>query len=631
MTRLNCGILALAALGQYANAKEAETCTLYLAETIDDHGRFTMGVFTAKDLPPGSPVGMPDVVVPLVDMPMHNSPTHEDQEELWSSWKDFVWDAVDVGGSHEGIDVKSAALGLGSLTRGISELANVMLIQSHFDNSGLHRSRDPGAGAVSYYHGAAMVSTDTIPAGRELHLPHGYHWFLDPNEKEDKSEKEDNNLLDNLPIDHPQVQEFFKRYQDLEGMHGQELTDELKSKLWSVLRESPLDDSIKTLLPESWIDASRVANHVTKSGLRTPEWLQDNGICIDNIKPGQSTIAQAGRGAFANRSLKEGSVIAPAPLVHILDRTSLNMFEPQIADDYAYLGSEVAGKQLMLNYCFGHEKSTKLLCPIGAGTSFINHSPTPNAAIRWSTHPSMTLHRQQWLNLTLDQLGDKVDVGLVMEYVALRDIEPGEEIFINYGPAWEKAWEEHVHNWVPLPGSKDYVSAENMNADGHDIIKTVQEQEDDPYPHSVVTSCYYDYDPEEEGFFDMSGEFANPNDHDVIIKEWHPLNSDVPDYMFLRPCVVLEREDVEVDEEGKNGLVEGDIDHDYTVHILNYDHMHADQKVPDYEYLVVTTVPRDAITFTDFIYSTDMHLSNAFRHEMMMDDSMFPTAWRNLS
>lgn len=184
---------------------------------------------------------------------------------------------------------------------------------------------------------------------------------------------------------------------------------------------------------------------------------------------------------------------------------------------------------------------------------------------------------------------------------------------------------------IQVPGSKDYVSADNMNADGHDIIKTVQEQEDDPYPHSVVTSCYYDYDPEEEGFFDMSGEFANPNDHDVIIKEWHPLNSDVPDYMFLRPCVVLEREDVEVDEEAKNGLVEGEIDHDYTVHILNYDHMHADQKVPDYEYLVVTTVPRDAIRFTDFIYSTDMHLSNAFRHEMMMDDSMFPTAWRNLS
>jgi hypothetical protein len=32
---------------------------------------------------------------------------------------------------------------------------------------------------------------------------------------------------------------------------------------------------------------------------------------------------------------------------------------------------------------------------------------------------------------------------LMMEFVALRDLQPGEEIFIDYGHEWEASWEEH--------------------------------------------------------------------------------------------------------------------------------------------------------------------------------------------
>ena len=173
-----------------------------------------------------------------------------------------------------------------------------------------------------------------------------------------------------------------------------------------------------------------------------------------------------------------------------------------------------------------------------------------------------------------------------MEYVALHDIQPGEEVFIHYGAAWEKAWENHVKNWTPLPGSKDYVSANDMNHDveAHDIIRTVEEQETNPYPHSVVTSCYYDYDPEENGLLDKSGKFADPNDHNVVIKQWMSMGPNVPDYLFLHPCAILEHHNI--DESSKDA-----IDHDYTIHILNYDHMNEDQKVPDYKYLIVEGVP----------------------------------------
>lgn len=94
MTRLSCGILALTALFEQVLADGEEMCSLYLAETVDDHGRLTMGVFARQDLSPGSLVRLPDVVVPLVDIPMHTSPTHEENEELWLVWNDLVWDSL---------------------------------------------------------------------------------------------------------------------------------------------------------------------------------------------------------------------------------------------------------------------------------------------------------------------------------------------------------------------------------------------------------------------------------------------------------------------------------------------------------------------------------------------------------
>ena len=51
---------------------------------------------------------------------------------------------------------------------------------------------------------------------------------------------------------------------------------------------------------------------------------------MDNIKGGSSTpssqIPDAGRGAFANRPIPKGSLVAPAPLIHI-DINSLKMFQ----------------------------------------------------------------------------------------------------------------------------------------------------------------------------------------------------------------------------------------------------------------------------------------------------------------
>ena len=62
-------------------------------------------------------------------------------------------------------------------------------------------------------------------------------------------------------------------------------------------------------------------------------------------------------------------------------------------------------------------------------------------------------------------------------------------------------------------------------------------------------------------------------------------------------------------------------------------------KVPVYDenmvrvddlFVEVEDVPRWAIVFANSQYTSDIFLPNAFRHEMMIPDEIFPTSWMNL-
>jgi uncharacterized protein len=100
-------------------------------------------------------------------------------------------------------------------------------------------------------------------------------------------------------------------------------------------------------------------------------------------------IKGKGRGVFAQRSISEGTVIERVPV---------------IVFPIAEIWSEVA-EPLLVDYVFMWGKDTVALA-LGYG-SLYNHSYQPNA--RYD------------------------DVGLqTKEFTAIRDIEPGEEITINY-------------------------------------------------------------------------------------------------------------------------------------------------------------------------------------------------------
>ena len=89
------------------------------------------------------------------------------------------------------------------------------------------------------------------------------------------------------------------------------------------------------------------------------------------------------------------------------------------------------GHQIFLNYCYGHPESSLLLFPYSPAINYVNHHYTKyNAELRWSNHAS---HKTEWLKMAPRELAVLDHTGLLMDMVAIRDIEVGEEVYLNYG------------------------------------------------------------------------------------------------------------------------------------------------------------------------------------------------------
>ena len=231
-------------------------------------------------------------------------------------------------------------------------------------------------------------------------------------------------------------------------------------------------------------------------GIRRPQRtlpdLEQNGWCIDHIEVRPSTIAGAGRGAFVKRPMAQGSVIVPAPLQVFADRADFQTSQPE---------------QLYVNYCLQPENSKMLFFPYGPGVNLINHNhQSPNVGLRWSTKP---MHHGELLRMNYTAFWEKVWPGsLILEFVALRDLSPGEELFLDYGEGWDAAWKAHVESWKAPLDAQDYVYPQDMDETAP--LRTVEEQEKDPNPPNLITMCNtQDYDREEGHFhreWEESGE-----------------------------------------------------------------------------------------------------------------------------
>lgn len=238
-----------------------------------------------------------------------------------------------------------------------------------------------------------------------------------------------------------------------------------------------------------------------------------------------------------------------------------------------------------------------------------------------------------------------MDEWLMLEFVALRDIQPGEEVLINYGDEWQKAWDEHVKNWEPIPvesdynnltlwakpgetnnGKTGYVRAEELNNDIASGVRTVEEQIKDPYPKSVLIQCKVNVNHDTAYLYE-------PLTVPTFSREWEAGKDDPTDKddVNLHNCKVTGRHLYESEDSGDEVEDEGDnYEHKYVYTV----EVEVTKKFDDFDPIVenheIENVPFHAIIFKNMYYTSDVFLKNSFRHTMKLPNEIFPKAWKNI-
>ena len=268
-----------------------------------------------------------------------------------------------------------------------------------------------------------MITLESIPAGGEIFVAYGEHWFL--------SREEDMSTVP-LPENFDIVDDFLKQFKKLRGKYQRSHNEDFTKDIWETISFVHSYETRNTnALPKTYKDLEKAlvvgsAKSFERYSMHSLEWLAENGRCMDNIRPGNSTIEQAGRGAFASRFIPRGGLVAPGPLLHIANKTVLNLYETDLHTGERDI-DRMYGKQLILNYCFGHRQSTLLLCPYTSPSAYINHNgDAPNAKVVWAKEGTPNFHHD-WLNADIDDLKTIEVIGLSVDFVATRDIQPGEE------------------------------------------------------------------------------------------------------------------------------------------------------------------------------------------------------------
>jgi hypothetical protein len=370
-------------------------------------------------------------------------------------------------------------------------------------------------------------------------------------------------------------------------------------------------------------------------------YSSDVGFCLDTITAQPSTIPEAGQGAFANRKFPTGSIVSVSPMVTIsngpaamevpLTKSSNTPPRPDdnVGDDEDRYVPDTrdsnATQQLLTNYCFGHAKSDLMLCPT-TQAALMNHADAssssvassskgkvPNVAVRWS---SINTDEDPHYDFTLEPLESIIHINhtdlssfktrVIMEYVAIRPIEPGEELLLDYTREWNDALTSHLEHGHSSSANADpdRLSAQQVNEMGRAIAPSVDVRSQhlaylcEIYPNVKVLSG------STAGWEDLSSNSAiDRKTWPTVFRQWYKHN----DAASIYPCNV-----VKVDE-ARNM---------YDVEMLLKPLLLGEvgRKFRD--------VPGHRIQYTDPLYHSDMHLEWAFRQHIPVPDSIFPLRWR---
>jgi len=289
-------------------------------------------------------------------------------------------------------------------------------------------------------------------------------------------------------------------------------------------------------------------------------------------------------------------------MLHIADKEILTMYPISQSSS----STESIGKQLILNYCFGHPESSMLLFPLGSLVTLINHKSgkSSNAYMSWSLRADKLPNQHQYHDYTVEQMADVTKIVLTMKVVATKEIASDEEIFLDYGPQWEAAWNEYQARWHrDKEGTPHPFKAQDLRDEYRNKPFAAARRRKPPYPDGIVTACFLNVAevPDGKPMFDEAFR--------VDIVEWtSPTNRQ--------------------DYKGRNLFIVDILDRTETPdHFFNYTVLakFAEDRIEE-----IVNVPHEACTFVDLPYQSDISISKAFRHPLGIIDGRFPQKWRNL-
>ena len=467
-----------------------------------------------------------DIILP------YGSDSEDDTDTRLGSLKNYHWaTTLAVEGKEHPFVQYQEGSSWSDLIPGYGSIANS---DAHYHNIEHGRARDsyvdqwdrPHIGTDAYtpfHHAFAQTLSKAIPAGAELFVDYGDDYFAGRESPPYEgvpvsySYTEASALMESF-IDHT-FQHYIDNHECPECDHADEVVD-LQS-LWESTLENVPSPRTLSVLPK---DVNVVLDSMGTAfplgiNQRPLEYIKSEGMCLDRVRVGASQIYEAGRGIFAKSKISQGALITPVPVAAI-NRTL------QLLDD--------SMQRLIVNYCFGHMNSSLLFYPYTTTAMLVNHSSSKaNSKLKLSSKIDTSL-----LDKTPSEILDiKFSLGVVFEIVATRDIERGEEILMDYGIDWQRAWDSHLEAWKPFVSEFDPstrpLTSEPWESTVEAILKQTPQQR---RTTKIDTGCYYDPD-----WSQPSISSSALNLLEALPWRWHKILSGSVGGLY--PCLLLEQTD----------------------------------------------------------------------------------------
>lgn len=593
-------------LKEYEEEKQViqEECGVYLApSTIPGAG---LGMFAGKSYGVHDTVTQGDIIIPLSSLDWHN-----DFKLDFFLWEEYTWDGDMFPGLNDEIEMETiqyCSTGIGAAINCVLPLVNLADERIKVDNAGLNHVADPGAGAFTALHDRSSYALYEIEAGSELFMDYGEHYFGSRTETYGlmplhKSYENADGFIGRFDALMKRLRHRTSQKKSQRGRQG--LPRGLSKDLYELVKNLPYESRTLNALPEflglnNALDEGSQWQHYNRSKVQL-DFLSKNGQCMDNIYPGRSTVKQAGRGVFASRIIKNGGLVAPAPLIHIKDKKQLLMYD-EIPENrrgiIARNASSPNHNQLLLNYCFGHPESTLSLSPYGMFTSLINHASLSSGKVNAKVAWSKTMRSPQWKEQNIDEWIGNSYSGLSIDFVATRDIQPDEEIFIDYGEDWGNAWDAHVKEWESSLNGKNlagvaFTSAFQLDENLELHVPTRNDDNALCFEHNINGYIREEY---------------------RLMAGYSPRDA-VNNYHRCRPI---------------SKFLDNNNEPLYMVELVRRKNDPKRRKCWIVIDEIMFNVPRDSFVFVDRASVLDQLSTRSFRHDMMIPDEIFPEAWKNL-